>query len=61
MVNDYKYKIEYLLSNGIALDDGWVQMEIPISDFDLLLIVISFGIIFNGEGIVSLVDIMFLK
>ncbi|OEE81610.1 hypothetical protein A1OQ_20760, partial [Enterovibrio norvegicus FF-162] len=49
---------DYMLSTGTALDGGWVQMEVPLPDFDDMTI---FAIVLGQNGTLQIADVAFVN
>ncbi|RXJ73953.1 hypothetical protein CS022_06640 [Veronia nyctiphanis] len=50
-------EIVYSLSDGTSLDNGWIEMEVPLPAFTDMT---WFGLVFDGAGTVNIADIEFI-
>ncbi|OEF53683.1 hypothetical protein A1OW_22615, partial [Enterovibrio norvegicus] len=57
-VTDGEVADDYLLSNGTALTDGWVQMELPLPDFADLT---TFAVVLSENGSFQIADLAFVN
>ncbi|MEZ9527324.1 glycoside hydrolase family 17 protein, partial [Enterovibrio norvegicus] len=57
-VTDGEVADDYLLSDGTALTDGWVQMELPLPDFADLT---TFAVVLSENGSFQIADVAFVN